>query len=117
MENQLPAATNASEATVNTIRDELSKSRSSKTRRIVEKFVLAVLGAIPWVGGLIAAAASIRGEEATTKSNELQTKWLEEHEQKFVQLHTTLDGIYDRFESLGPEIDERIQSPEYLALV
>ena len=102
---------------VQAIRSELEKGRSSRTRRVSEKFVLAAVGAIPWVGGVIAAAASIRGEEAAVRNDDLQTQWLEEHQQKLIDLGTTVEGIDARFESLGPEIEERIQSPAYLALV
>jgi hypothetical protein len=42
---------------------------------------------------------------------------LEEHERKLLQLQNDLDEITARFESLGPEVEERIQSEEYLALV
>lgn len=99
------------------ISSELAKDRSSQQRRITEKFVIAALGAIPWVGGFIAAAAQIAGDEAGVKSDHLRTRWLEEHRMKLIQLQDTLNGIDERFESLGPDIEERIQSPEYLALV
>lgn len=99
------------------IRDELAKISSGKARRIGEKFVLAALGAIPWVGGFVAAAASIRSEEADVRSDDLRTKWLEEHEKKFAELGQTLEVINGRFEGFGNDVEERVQSPEYLALV
>lgn len=105
------------EDVVPTIRAELEKNQSTKGRRITEKFVAAALGAIPWVGGFIAAAVEISGDEADTKSDDLRTQWLEEHQKKLRQLAGTLHDIHERFESLGPEIEQRIQSPEYLALV
>ncbi|MEX2222229.1 MAG: hypothetical protein WEG40_10575 [Candidatus Rokuibacteriota bacterium] len=108
---------NFEEKALEFIRTELSKSAPSKRRRIVEKFVLAALGSIPWVGGLISAAVSYKTEERGARTNDLQTKWLEEHARKIDQLMRTLKDIYGRFESLGSDIDERIESEEYLALV
>jgi len=36
---------------VDRLRAELAKSEPTRRRRIIEKFVLAALGSIPWVGG------------------------------------------------------------------
>ena len=102
---------------VEAIRSELAKGASSKRRRVGEKFFLAALGAIPWVGGFIAAAASISGDEAAAGADDLRTKWLEEHQRKLEQLQNDLAAIHERFENLGPDVEERVQSPEYLALV
>lgn len=99
------------------IRQELANDQSSKWRRITEKFALAALSAIPWVGGFVAAAAQIRSDEAAVKGDDLRTKWLEEHRKKLEQLNLSLGEIHGRFQSIGLEIEERIQSPEYLALV
>lgn len=99
------------------IRTELAKAAPTNRRRIIEKFVLAALGSVPWVGGFISAAVSYKSEEGTIRTDNLQTQWLEEHARKIAQLMQALQHIAERFESLGPQIDERIQSEEYLALV
>ena len=49
--------------------------------------------------------------------NSLQTQWLKEHQKKIQMLGATVQMIAQRFESIGSEIDERIQSEEYLAIV
>lgn len=102
---------------VETLRAELAKSKPNHRRRIIEKFVLAALGSIPWVGGFLSAAASYRAEEGAIRQDSLQTQWLEEHQGKILKLKETLEGVQRRFESLGESIDERIQSEEYLGLV
>lgn len=102
---------------VEQLRVELAKSEPSRRNRIIEKFVLAALGSIPWVGGFLSAAASYKSEEGPLKQNSLQTQWLEEHHQKLSALRETLDDIQRRFESFGANVDERIQSDEYLMLV
>jgi hypothetical protein len=99
------------------IRDELAKASPSTWRRAFEKFVLAALGSIPWVGGFISAAVSLKMEEGKTRATNMQTQWLEEHTKKMQRLHETLNDIAMRFQNLGDQIDERIQSEEYLDLV
>ncbi len=93
--------------------DSLSGGRGRKYTR----FVMAALGSIPWVGGLIAATASLSAERDQEKISDLQKLWLEEHKGKVQELGATLNDIFARLDSLGPEIQERIESPEYLALV
>jgi hypothetical protein len=56
-------------------------------------------------------------EESAAKKDDLRTQWLEEHHRKLGQLRTALDDISGRFERLGPEIEGRLESEEYLALV
>jgi hypothetical protein len=105
------------EDAVNAIRGELTKEGPGRWRRTLSKFLMAAIGSIPWVGGFLAAAASIRGDEAALRTDDLQTQWLDGHRKKLEPLRGTLDDLSDRFEKLGPDIEERIQSPEYLALV
>lgn len=102
---------------VEKLRTELAKSGPTRRSRIIEKFILAVLGSIPWVGGFLSAAASFKAEEETQRQDSLQTQWLEEHQQKISMLRDTLQEVQRRFESLGTGIEERIQSEDYLALV
>jgi len=113
--NQPPPASD--ETAVANIRAELEKGRSPRWRRIVKKFVAAALGSVPWVGGFLSAAANMPGEEASTREDDLRTQWLEEHHRKLNQLRGTLDEVSERLQKLGPEIDERVESEEYLALV
>jgi hypothetical protein len=96
---------------------ELTTSQTSRRRRVAEKFLLAAIGSIPWVGGFLSAAASIKGDEEAVEKDDLQTQWLAAHQEKIDKLGDTLSEIEGRFEKLGPEINERIQSEEYLALV
>jgi hypothetical protein len=104
-------------AIVEALRSELAKSDPSRKRRVIEKFVLAALGSIPWVGGFLSAAASYKAEEGSIKQDSLQTQWLEEHHEKILKLKSTLEEIQRRFDSLGESIEARIQSEEYLGLV
>ena len=99
------------------ISKELEKVSPTTRKRVFEKFILAALGSIPWVGGFISAAAEFKFDESDIREDNLQSKWLEEHEFKIKRLTDTLEDIAKQFEVIGPEIDERIQSEDYLDLV
>lgn len=85
---------------------------------------IAAIGSIPWLGSWITAAASLSstvmnatGEEDQDKTNVLLALWVSEHESKIKEFILTLRDIYSRFDNFGDEIKERLESPEYLALV
>ena len=69
-------------------------------------FVFAVLGSIPWVGGLIAASAALHAEHEQGRVNELSKRWVEEHQQKIEELNETLAKIMLRLEQLGTQAEE-----------
>jgi len=102
---------------VENIKTELMKYSPKTKGRIIEKVILAALGSIPWVGALLSTVATFKTDEGAIKTNVLQTKWLEEHEVKLEKLMLTLAEIDERFVSIGEQIEERINSEEYLALV
>src|SRR5580765_5293797 len=82
----------------------IARLEAGKGHRYV-RFVVAALGSIPWVGGLIAASASFSAEHEQQSLNKLK------------QLGNTLADIFIRLDGLGEEVQERIESPEYLGLV
>jgi hypothetical protein len=92
---------------------KLSAGKSHKYAR----FVVAALSSIPWVGGFIAASASLSAGREQEGINELQRLWLEEHKEKLKELSATLADIFIRLENFGDNVKQRIESPEYLALV
>jgi hypothetical protein len=99
------------------IQAALAKTSVSTKRKVVEKFVLAALSSIPWVGGFISAAASLKVDQRNSEKDSLQTKWLEEHSKKMQVLAGALTDVAGRLDNLGDTIDDRIQSEEYLVLV
>jgi hypothetical protein len=102
---------------IGSLNAELERADSSHRSRIVEKFFLAALSAIPWIGGVLSAAETYRTEEGAHRMNSIQTRWLKEHQKKIELLAQVLREIAQRFESIGEQIDERIQSEEYLSIV
>ena len=97
------------------IADEIIASTDSSRARALKKFGLAAVGAIPWVGGFLAAAIELRKDP--DKIDNLQRQSLEHHETKLQKLQRTLVSIGKRLENFDEEIDERLESPEFLALV
>lgn len=81
------------------------------------RFVLAVLSSIPWVGGLLSAMSGFSAEKGQQKINELQKLWIQEHQEKTEDLAATIHEVIDRLDGFGDEIEDRLQSPEYLSLV
>lgn len=102
---------------VENIRKELIKYSPKTKNRIIEKVILAALGSIPWVGSCLSTFATLKTEDGAIKTDSLQQKWLEEHEHKLKNLIQTLMDIDNRFSSIGDQIEERVNSEEYLSLV
>ena len=102
---------------VDRLRAEIARASPSKRRRAFKKFFLAALGSIPWVGGFLSASADIAMQDEDVRADSLQSEWLEEHDHKIGALYETLDEMADRFDKFGEDIDDRLQSEEYLDLV
>lgn len=105
---------------VESIKAEIELSTPSRRQRIFEAIALAALGSIPWVGGVIAAASSAIGKykdgESQSQRDDLLTDWLQEHQEKLQNLRATLEQMVLRLEGFGEEVEERIQSKQYLTL-
>ncbi len=106
---------------IESIKAEIEQAAPSRRKRIFEAIAIAALGSIPWVGGVIAAAAVAAdkyksGEESAEKDS-LFREWLQEHQDKLQQLRATLSQMVHRLEGFGQEVEERITSEEYLTLV
>lgn len=102
---------------VDSLRAEIEKAEPSRRTRIIEKFLLAALSSIPWVGGVLSAAEAYRAEGGANRINYLQTEWLKEHQKKLQILNSDLQDITRRLHEIGDEINERIVSEEYLTIV
>lgn len=75
------------------------------------------MGSIPWVGSLLTAAQSFKEAEEQAKTDSLQRQWLQEHKAKWAKLAHDLAELVNRLNTFGGEIQERIESEEYLTLV
>jgi len=81
------------------------------------RFLLAVVGVIPWVGSTIAATAAYSAEKDQGEMNELYRLWMEENHRKLGELGATLDDVFHRFNGLTEDVQKRIESDEYLQIV
>lgn len=99
------------------IRDEIASSLEPGRQRRFKKLFSAALGGIPWIGGLMSGLASLKDAERQAEVNELQRQWLETHAEKLMDLAQVLAEITDRLNDFGDEVQERIESEEYLEIV
>ncbi len=99
------------------IKEELTASFQSKRQRIFSKIFGAALGSIPWVGGFLSAMKDFKSDEAQVKNNLLYEQWLSEHTIKMKILAETLMGVAKRLEDFPDEINERLESEDYLQIV
>lgn len=81
------------------------------------RVAMAALSGLPWVGGLISAAATLSGEKAQGEVNKVMYIWVKEYEIKIKNLTSGLKEMFARFESFGESFEERLKSEEYLSLV
>jgi hypothetical protein len=81
------------------------------------RVAMAALGGIPWVGSVLSAAATLSSEKEQGETNRIMFLWVQEHEQKLKELGLTLGDVFERFDSLGDEVQERIESDGYITLV
>jgi hypothetical protein len=98
------------------VRRDLAHLDESK-RGPYARFVLAALGSLPWVGGLIGAAAAAYGEHDQGKVNALQRKWLEEHSNRLHDVAGAIDEVTSRLDQFGQDVKQRMESEEYLSIV
>ncbi len=99
------------------IKEELIRSFQSKRGRLFSKFFGAALGSVPWVGGFLSAMTDFKADEGQVKNNQLYQQWLEEHKVKMQSLGATLIEVARRLDEFSEEIDERLESEEYLQIV
>lgn len=98
-------------------RRELAVKIDGRQSGKYSRVLLAALSGIPWVGSFLGAAGTYSAEVENEQIGELQRLWLKEHEAKLKRLGITLSSVLSRLESFGQDLQERIQSEEYLALV
>ena len=88
------------------------KGKGRKYARVL----LAVLSSLPWVGGFFSGAVALSSESEQGKVNELFRRWMEEHQEQAKRLSLALLDVFTRLDGLGEQIQERIESDDYLQL-
>lgn len=113
---QDPAVTEDADA-LETQRHALAIKLDGRKSGKYSRVLLAALSGIPWVGSFLGAAGTYSAEVENEQIGELQRLWLKEHEAKLKRLGITLASVLSRLDSFGEDLQERIQSEEYLSLV
>jgi hypothetical protein len=78
---------------------------------------MAALSSLPWVGTVISAAQTFTSESSEESSYRAMYFWVKAHQEKLRELSETLLRIFERFDSFGQSMEQRINSEEYLSLV
>ncbi len=102
---------------IEALKEKFEISISEEKRHRYERFFLAVLSSIPWIGGMLGAVAGLSSEQDQAKTNQLHRQWLEEHTGKAKKLSLTIMEIINRLDAFGEEIQKRIESEDYLNLI
>lgn len=102
---------------IESIKAEMQSASPSRRRRILEAIGLAALGSIPWIGGVISAAAAYKSEGTQSQRDDILQAWLQEHQERLAELRATLASMAERLEGFGEDVEERIHSRNYLDLV
>lgn len=113
MSNIIPVDTSLEDK----IKEELLNLFESKRKRIFSKIMSAALSSVPWVGGFLSAMNDFKTNEAQIKNNQLYEQWLDEHKVKMALLGETLITVVKRLDEFGDEINDRLESEEYLQIV
>lgn len=99
------------------IRKQVVKALGSSGSTLLRFLLSAVGGAIPLIGSGIGAAAAAWGEEEQSRVNDLLNVWLKLQEQELREIGVTLLEVIARIDSQDQRVRERVESPEYVALV
>lgn len=99
------------------LRAEIEKALGSSGPMFARCLLSAIGGGIPLVGGAMGGAAGAWGEHEQARINDLLNTWLKLQEQELREIGVTLLEVITRLDAQDAEIRQRIQSPEYVALV
>lgn len=99
------------------LRDEMEKALRGGAGPKLARFALACLSGVPFVGGALGGVAGFWSEADQARLNKLFAAWLQLQEQELREIGVTLMEVMARLDPNDPEIEKRIESPEYLSLV
>ena len=99
------------------LREEMEKALRGGAGPKLARFALACLSGVPFVGGALGGVAGFWSEAEQARLNKLFAAWLRFQEQELREIGVTLVEVMMRLDLDNPEVQKRIESPEYLALV
>src|SRR3990167_2543291 len=98
------------------IQNELEKSLSAGPNGVI-RFVLQCLGGIPTAGGIFGASAGAWSEYEQSRFNKMFNAWLKLQQDEIREIAKTLMEVMSRLDAASSEIQERLESPEYLGII
>ena len=99
------------------IQRELQEALSRGYGPRVARFALACLGGIPVVGGAFAGAGGAWSEADQEHFNRVFAAWMKLQEAEVIEIGLTVAEILTRLDLNDEKVRERIEGPEYLALI
>ena len=100
------------------LRKQMEEALSGGVGPKLARFALAFLGgAVPLVGGGLSGSAGAWSESNQEHFNRILAAWLQLQERELIEIALTLREVVARLDMDDPKIQQRIESPEYLAIV
>ncbi len=100
------------------IKEEIEAALNAGAGPRIARFALACLGGfIPLAGGFIGGAGGWWSEAEQDRLNKIFSAWLKLQEDEIKEIAQTLAEVMMRLNLNDPEVEERVQSPEYLSLI
>jgi hypothetical protein len=101
----------------NNLDEQMSQALSHGYGPKVARAVLALLGAVPFVGGAFGGAAGAWSEAEQDHFNKVAASWLKLQEDEIREIGVTIAEILSRLDLNDADIQKRLESPEYLKLI
>jgi hypothetical protein len=102
---------------INDIQEQMTHALTRGYGPKVARFVLALLGGAPYVGGAFGGAAGAWSQAEQDHFNKVAASWLKLQEDEIREIGVTIAEILSRLDLNDAETQKRIESPEYLSLI
>lgn len=99
------------------LRKEIDEHLNKGSGGKIARFALACLSSIPLAGGAIGGAGGAWSEAQQDRFNKILAAWLKLQEDEMKEIARTLMEVMERLDKTDPEIERRLQSPEYLSIL
>lgn len=102
---------------INDIQEQMTQALTRGYGPRVARFVVAVLGGAPYVGGAFGGAVGAWSEAEQDHFNRVAASWLKLQEDEIREIGITIAEVLSRLDLNDAETQKRIESPEYLSLI
>lgn len=99
------------------IQIQMEQALTQNYGSLIARHTLSMLGGIPGVGGLMSGAASAWSEAEQDHFNRVAAAWLKLQQDEIREIGITVAEILSRLDLNDAEVQQRIESQEYLSLI